>query len=118
MNKIITDKKLIKAHGCVYTPIDYVRTMLDSMDVDWNNIDDTKTWLDPTAGEGVFILELAKRGVQLKNLYGCDLLKDNVIYIRKELLKFFGNTKENIALIKNNFVCKDALEYDYNFDGK
>ncbi len=111
-------KERIKRTGEVFTPLSYVRVMLDSMDIDWDNPPQDRTFLDPTMGEGVFLLELAKRGIPLHNIFGCDLMPDNVIYVRQALLNHFGRTRENALIIKRNIVCKDVLEYDYSFGSK
>jgi len=117
-DNIKRSKERIKKTGEVFTPINYVRVMLDSMDIDWDNPPQDRTFLDPTCGEGVFLFELAERGIPLHNIYGCDLMPDNVIYVRQKLLNYFGRTRENALIIKQNIVCKNALEYDYSFGNK
>ena len=59
-----------------FTPSYLVQEMLNSLNVDWDNIPD-ETFIDPTCGSGNFLVELAKRGVHPKNIYGVDLMDDN-----------------------------------------
>ena len=109
------DNKRIKCNGEIFTPIEYVKIMIDNMGIDWTNPPQDKTFLDPTCGEGVFLLELAERGIPLKNLFGVDLMDDNVSHVKESLLDFFGRTPENIELIDNNIRCENAMDYDYSF---
>jgi 2-polyprenyl-3-methyl-5-hydroxy-6-metoxy-1,4-benzoquinol methylase len=105
----------IKEKGEIFTPDYLVDEMLDTLSINWKNIPD-EDFLDPTCGNGQFLIGLAKRGVPLKNLYGVDIMKDNVEITKKRLLNFFGDTEENRTIIENNIVQADALEYDYNFN--
>ena len=106
----------IKKTGEVFTPIELVRTMLDSLAIDWKNPPLDKTFLDPTCGEGVFLLELAERGIPLHNLYGVDIMPDNIDCLKSQLIQHYGDTPENVAIINNNIRCADALSYDYTFE--
>ena len=109
-------KQRIKKTGEVFTPIELVRTMLDSLAIDWKNPPLDKTFLDPTCGEGVFLLELAERGIPLHNLYGVDIMPDNIDCLKSQLIQHYGDTPENVAIINNNIRCADALSYDYTFE--
>ena len=109
------DHSRIKQTGEVFTPPELVSKMLDELDIDWDNIPQDKTFLDPTAGNGNFLEALAKRGVPLHNIYGVDIMPDNVLLIKKRLLDIVGHTDENRAIVDNNIRCEDALTYDYAF---
>ncbi len=67
----------VKDTGEVFTPPELVNKMLDELDYDWETLPD-KTFLDPTCGSGNFLVEIAKRGVHPKNIFGVDLMDDNV----------------------------------------
>jgi type I restriction-modification system DNA methylase subunit len=111
-------KQRIKDNGEVFTPIELVHTMLDSLAVDWANPPLEKTWLDPTCGEGVFLLELARRGIPLHNLFGVDLMPDNIECLKIQLIQHFGDTEENVETVNNNIRCANAMFYDYSFRRK
>jgi len=103
-------KERVKQTGEVFTPTELVQKMLDELDYDWENHDHSKTWLDPTCGNGQFLVELARRGVKAKNIYGVDIMEDNVKETRRRLLEIYPNEKE---WIERNIVQGDALTFDY-----
>jgi len=103
-------KERIKDTGEIFTPSELVKKMLDELDYDWKNHDHTKTWLDPTCGNGQFLVELARRGVKAKNIYGVDIMPDNVEETKRRLLEIYPNDKK---WIDRNIVQGDALEFDY-----
>ncbi len=111
----------IKDLGAVYTPMELVNKMLDSLDYDWNqdHRKSNKTFLDPTSGNGQFILGIAMRGVQPKNIYGVDIVPENIEHSKERLYPVFiknGYTKEEIEdAFSRNLVVADALTYHYNF---
>ena len=110
----LTDEE-IKELGAVYTPNSLVQKMLDGLDIDWDNPPQDKTFLDPTCGNGQFLAELAKRGIPLRNIYGADLMPDNVEITHRRLLEVFGDTPGNREILLKNVVEADALTYDYDF---
>jgi hypothetical protein len=134
MNKLIThlrdrdymsgverDRARIKATGEVFTPTPLVQTMLDQLDQDVF-ADPTKTFLEPSCGDGQFLSEILIRkltndielSVALSTLYGVDLMPDNVDECRLRLL---CGRSDLSYIVENNIVCADALRYHYRFDG-
>lgn len=117
----VTDEE-IKDHGAVFTPTKLVQKMLDELDYDWNNHDHTKTWLDPTGGNGQFIAELARRGIKPENIYSADLLEINVESMKKRLKEIFLSQNYDDDYIdfhlERNIVQADALKFNYNFHEK
>lgn len=115
----LKEKTRIKATGEVFTPTKLVLEILEKLPTDsW---DSTKTYLDPTCGNGQFLAAVAitKRELGHKNylstIYGVDLMQDNVDETRQRLLAIAGDTKENRDVVEKNILCKDGLEYDYSF---
>ena len=106
----------VKDTGEVFTPPTLINKMLDEIGYDWDNHDHTKTWLDPTGGSGNFLVELAKRGILVENLYSADLMEDNVETMRRRLREIYGDTEEVNKILNNNIVQADALTYSYWFD--
>lgn len=104
-------KEDIKEKGAVFTPPELINEMLDEIDFDWENPNHEKTWLDPTCGSGNFLVELAKRGIQAKNLYGVDIDERNIEAARKRLKEICP--KEDWHWIDRNIVQGDALTFNY-----
>ena len=95
--RIIKCKKRVREHGEVLTPKWLVQKMLDSPGISEASNDITTTFLEPSAGEGAFLVEILKRKLnivekkynrsltQLENysllaltsLYGIEVLEDN-----------------------------------------
>jgi len=105
----------IKDNGEVFTPTKLVGNMLDNLNIDWYNPPIDKKFLDPTCGNGNFLVELLKRGIPLHNIYGVDLMEDNIKLLKQRLIDLVEDTIENRAIIDNNIRQGDTLTYDYNF---
>jgi len=67
----------IKSTGEVFTPLPLVREMLDKIPAE-SFTDASKTVLDNSCGNAQFLIEVAKRRGSLENVYGVDLMADNV----------------------------------------
>ncbi len=109
----------VKDTGEVFTPPELVNKMLDKLDYDWETLPD-KTFLDPTCGSGNFLVEIAKRGVHPKNIFGVDLMDDNVETTRKRLREIYQENgfTDFEEILENNIRQGDALEYDFSFGEK
>lgn len=113
-------KERVKKTGEVFTPPELVREMVSQID---NSIlkDPTKTFLDPTCGDGNILVEILKIRIEngvsptdaLKTLYGVELMEDNTIRCRKRLLDIVGNTKEHRKIVSHNIANADALTFSY-----
>ena len=103
--KIIKSSDRVKDHGEVFTPKRIVDLMLDQPEImkKINNLH--ATFLEPSAGEGAFLVELLKRKLKvamsqsksarafntnsliaLSTLYGIEFLEDQLIPLSKALL--------------------------------
>lgn len=108
-----------KGQGEVFTPTELVLEMVAELPQEY--WEEGKTFLDPTCGNGQFLAVVAiiKRELGhtsvLDSIYGVDLMPDNVEECRARLLAIAGDTPENRAILENNILCKDGLEYDYSF---
>jgi len=122
MSGVERDKLRTKATGEVFTPTPLVQEILDQLDPTLFT-DKTKTFLDPTCGDGQFLGEVIIRKVEngstleeaLGTTYGVDLMADNVDLCRERLL---CGHEEYRHIVEKNIVCADGLKYDYGFDGK
>lgn len=80
-----------------------------------------KTILEPCVGKGAFIFEVVKRRLEIckseedkilaiSTLYGIDIQKDNVEYVRNKLYKTFPKD-----IVDKNFVWGNSLTFE-NFE--
>jgi len=121
MSGIERDKLRTKATGEVFTPTALVQEILDQLPQD-QFTDQTKTFLDPSCGDGQFLSEVLIRKLEnnipfdiaLGTIYGVDLMPDNVQLCRDRLLCGQEHLRH---IVEKNIVCHDALTYDYSFNG-
>ena len=116
----------------VFTPTPLVLAMLNELpDEVW---EENKTFLDPTCGNGNFLIHILNRKIKsghsplqaLKTIYGLDIMKDNIMECRLRLLKiislFEEITKEHIKAVTINVRWLNSkkwkngtLDYDMTF---
>ena len=121
MSGVDRDRARIKATGEVFTPTPLVQEILDRLDPTLFQ-DPTKTFLDPSCGDGQFLAEVLIRKIEnginfetaLRTIYGVDLMQDNVDLCRERLLCGQEHLRH---IVEQNIVCADALRYHYRFDG-
>ena len=122
MSGIERDKLRVKETAEVFTPTPLVQEMLDNLPQDLFE-DPTKTFLDPSCGDGQFLSEVVIRKMErngctleqaLSTTYGVELMEDNV-KLCKERLAGPNPTQEILDILDKNIVCADALKYDYSF---
>ena len=119
MSGVERDRARVKATGEVFTPTPLVQEILDQLDPTLF-LDSTKTFLDPTCGDGQFLGEVLIRKMEngstfeqaLQTIYGVDLMPDNVELCRERLLCGQEHLRH---IVEKNIVCADALTYDYSF---
>lgn len=83
--------------------------------------DPSKTFLDPSCGNGRFLLEILRRRLAngmdmadaLRTIYGVDLMQHNVDACRDRLL---GDRTDLRHIVERNIVRADGMAYDYTFD--
>lgn len=115
------EKARVKATGEVFTPTPLVNEILDKMD-NALFVDSSKTFLDPSCGDGQFLAGVLYRKLQngstfeqaLSTVYGVDLMQDNVELCRERLL---CGREDLRHIVEQNIVCADGLRYHYRFDG-
>ena len=120
MGGIERDDKRITKTAEVFTPLTLVNDMLDTLPPEVF-IDETKTFIDNSCGDGQFLSEILIRKVSngidfevaLSSLYGVDLMPDNVERCRERLL---CNQEHLRHIVEKNIVCHDAMTYDYSFN--
>ena len=121
MDGVDREKTRVKATGEVFTPTPLVQEVLDQLLQD-QFTDTTKTFLDPSCGDGQFLGEVLIRKMEngstfeqaLSTVYGVDLMQDNVELCRERLL---CGREDLRHIVEQNIVCADGLRYHYRFDG-
>lgn len=121
MSGVEREKTRVKATGEVFTPTPLVEEILDKMDKSLFS-DSTKTFLDPSCGDGQFLASVLYRKLEngigfetaLSTIYGVDLMQDNVELCRERLL---CGREDLRHIVEQNIVCADGLRYHYRFDG-
>lgn len=121
MSGIDRDTLRVKSTGEVFTPTDLVQEVLDQIAED-QFADSSKTFLDPSCGDGQFLGEVLIRKIEngstfeqaLGTVYGVDLMQDNVDLCRERLL---CGREDLRHIVERNIVCADGLRYHYRFDG-
>lgn len=119
MSGIERDKLRTKATGEIFTPTPLVQEMLDQLPKKLFK-DPTKTFCDPSCGDGQFLSEVLIRKLEngidfetaLSTIYGVDLMPDNVDLCRERLLCGRIDLEH---IVKKNIVCKNSLEYNFLF---
>jgi len=104
-----------------FTPTWLVEQRLDTIDSS-EFANSTKTFLDPSCGDGQFLASVLYRKLQndidfetaLSTIYGVDLMPDNVEETRTRLL---CGREDLRHIVERNIVCHDGLTYDYSFNG-
>jgi hypothetical protein len=143
MSGVEREKSRVKSTGEVFTPTDLVLEILDELPQELFK-DPTKTFLDPTCGDGQFLSEVIIRKMEngstydeaLNATYGADLMVDNCKECIKRLYGVNGEptieTLEGedipkeyradglLAVFKvNGTICNivnaDGLVYNYSF---
>ncbi len=119
MGGIERDQLRVKATGEVFTPTPLVQDILDKVPME-KFIDPTKTFLDPTCGDGQFLGEVIIRKIEngstfeeaLRTTYGVDLMIDNVDLCRERLLCGQEHLRH---IVEQNIQQADGLKYKYDF---
>ncbi|MFA5024066.1 MAG: N-6 DNA methylase [Patescibacteria group bacterium] len=119
---LIKSQERQKELGEVFTPTELVLDILKKLPTGKDGVwQEGKTFLDPACGNGQFLVAILIIKIQLghenplESIYGVDIMLDNVKQCRGRLLLLAGDTKKNRAILKKNIVCKDGLEFDYEF---
>ena len=119
MDGVERNQLRVKSTGEVFTPTELVREMLEKMPPEKFQ-DPTKTFLDPSCGDGQFLGEALIRKMEmgstfeqsLSTIYGVDLMIDNIDLCRDRLLCGQEHLRH---IVEKNIQCRDALKFGYNF---
>lgn len=122
--QLIKSNKRKRSFGEVYTPSWLVKNMCDMLPEDaWNDIH--KTFLEPSCGNGNFLVEILDRKlklcknasdglVALSSIYGIDIQEDNVQESIQRMYSMFverfGESNEALEILQQNIICADSLK--------
>src|ERR1700728_215325 len=96
MNKLVKSKERQQKFGEVFTPGFLVEKMLDLVPNEvWN--DSSKTFLEPSCGNGNFIVAIIRRKLKhgstieqaLSTTYGVDIQQDNIQECKERIIEEF-----------------------------
>jgi len=120
---LTNSQQRVKDYSQIFTPPTLVNEMLDTIekygDSDiWGKTE--KTWLDPSCGNGVFLIEILDRLiaagtkplVALWQIHGIDILPENVMATKLRLLdrvNLLGDI-EAVAIVNARIKCADFLK--------
>lgn len=126
----IKSNQRVKDHGEVFTPVSVVQFMLNQPGIKEITESLDATFLEPSAGEGAFLLALLERKLEvaarlsesaseydenaligLSSLYGVELLEDNIEQLVMNLIILFSNVYSNTVTEKfDGTVNGDVIE--------
>lgn len=111
----------------IFTPYSIVKKMMDKISSEYWQ-DPTKTFLDPTMGNGNIILgilyrRIAEYGIDwktaLETCYGVELMQDNVYETHGRIIKLFDalgidyDEDGAMDIMLRNLVCHDFFTWDF-----
>lgn len=108
-----------------FTCPELVSEMLDKLPPEVFS-DPTKTFCDPAAGNGNFLVEVLRRKLTLNHpplqalstIFGVELMSDNVEEMKDRLLIELPSlspedAKEARRIVNHNIICANALTFDF-----
>ena len=106
----------INETGEVFTPLELCQQMIDEISEEQLKNPNSK-FIDPAAGNGNFLIALKTKLLKYHTedhilnemLYAVELMEDN----HRELCERLG-----VSTTHHHYVCADALEYHYSFNGR
>lgn len=129
MQKLTKSRERVKKHGEVYTPDWLVKQMCDMLPRDaWEKIE--TTFLEPSCGNGNFLVEIFRRKLMLcrtpeegltalNSITGIDILPDNCEESKGRLRKMYREKFSDAdglyldsadCILDRNIMCGNSLE--------
>ena len=131
-DNIERSKDRIKSTGEVFTPVELVDEILDKLPPELFT-DPTKTFIDPAAGNGNFVVRVILRKLAynstvydaVRTTYAVELMQDNVDLMHERIHELCMKFDDDISspeqsekyygeLIRYNYRCADSLKFDYD----
>lgn len=123
--KLIKSKERVEKYAEVYTPAWVVKDMCDMLGEEaWTDV--RKTFLEPTCGNGQFLVEILRRKLDnsktdvdriaaLLSIYAVDILPDNVAESKERMLSIVNEKCPNLIgyateIFDKQIICADSLK--------
>ena len=127
LDKITRTHDRIKQTGEVFTPLDLVDEILDKIPQEMFT-DPNKTFLDPAAGDGNFLVRVVQRKIDngstpiqaLQTTFGVEMMEDNTEECWRRLVHVALandpslNIEELLDIVQANVICRNSLEWDFD----
>lgn len=117
-------KERQKKTGEIFTPPALINEMLDQLPVE--SFAPGKTFLEPAAGDGNFVIEYLKRKIHhgcsptqaLQDTYAVEYMRDNVEVMKRRMLELCGDTLLHRAIVTHNVAYANFLKSGDTTDGR
>lgn len=122
----MSKEERIRKYGEVFTPDWMVANMCDMLEVESPGaFSPEKTFLEPTCGDGAFVVEILRRKFQncqrrydfttaISSVYGLEIQADNVAECIRRVTalceEYFKPTKTDLQIINDHFIMCDSLK--------
>ena len=121
--KLVKSKERVKEFGEIFTPPHIVDLMCNSLPE--GSFEPGVTFLEPSAGEGAFVLEILKRKFEnckcrkdfttaLQSVYAMEIQSDNVAILIDNIIKlckeYFKPNAKDLDIINNHCIQCDSLK--------
>jgi len=126
MSESLSKRERVRKYGEIFTPPEIVSHMCDLLEAESPGaFAIEKTFLEPTCGEGAFILEILRRKfagcrthddyrAALESVYGFELQVDNVAACIENVTalcrEHFKPTRDDLRLINDHIIMCDSLK--------
>lgn len=124
VTSLIKSKQRVQERGEVFTPRNIVKDMMDLEGVKELSYELDSTFLEPSCGNGNFLIQILARKLMLVNIdnididtaralcsiYGVDIDKDNVVESRERMLKAI-----EILYYNNNKTLDDSIRKSFKY---
>lgn len=137
-SKQIKSKTRVKERGEVFTAEREVKAICDLIPENEIWADITKTFLEPSCGNGNFLVEIFGRKLKyckderdglkaLNSIFGIDVMQDNVFESRLRLFVMYNEAfpkasefaiKVAAKILAQNIMCGDSLELMKKWEGR
>jgi type I restriction-modification system DNA methylase subunit len=116
-------KERVDKTGEVFTPKELVQEILSKLPEE-SFINPNKSFIDPACGDGNFLVEVLNLKLSkdhdilqaLSNIYGIDIMEDNIKECKTRLLEIVGTHKQFQDIVDKNIKVGNALEIkDFEF---
>jgi hypothetical protein len=115
MATIKRSKERVDKTGEIFTPPELINELLGKLPEEIFS-DPSKTFLEPAAGDGNFLVEVINKKMEhgmtpiqaIKSTYAIEMMPDNVKKCKERILELVGDTEENKQILNKQIVCAEV----------